>query len=163
MGNINLPDGQQELPFFPPPPGNGVHFHIPVHKLQTPVFNFHQERRFHFQAAKLPCSWPLLCQKRTVADWQIELLIICCMCYRCCINEQYSITVPWHWGPWGGRLRPRSVYNLPILQRRGGGRGGPLERNHIPARRANFSDARSFLFLLPPLSPHLAAVKNDVV
>lgn len=92
---VNLSDGQQELPLPPLPLHQAVelHFHIPGHKLQTPVFNFHREHRFHFQAAKLPRSWPLLCQKRTVADWHIELLIICCMRYRCCINEQYSITV----------------------------------------------------------------------
>lgn len=51
----------------------------------------------------------------TVADWHIELLIICYMCYRCCINEQCSFTISWHWGPWGGRLRPRSVYKLPFF------------------------------------------------
>lgn len=94
--------------------------------------------------------------------WHSELLIICCMCYRCCINEWCSITISWHWGPWGGRLRPRSVYNLPVLERKGE-KSGPFERNHIPARRANFSDVLSFLFLVPPLRPHLATMKNDVM
>lgn len=34
-----------------------------------------------------------LCQKCTVADWHTGLLIICCMCYRCYLNEWCSITV----------------------------------------------------------------------
>lgn len=35
-------------------------------------------------------------------------------------------------------------------------------QNHIPACRVNFSDVLAFLFLVPSLRPHLAAVKNDV-
>lgn len=51
----------------------------------------------------------------------------------------------------------------PACSGKEGGKSGPLEQNHIPARRADFSDVFSFLCLVPPLRPHLATMKNDVM
>lgn len=68
------------------------------------MFNFQQERRFYFWAAKLPCSRPLLCQKCTVADWQTELLIICYvlqMLHKWTVFYHYFLTL----GPLGWQAK----------------------------------------------------------
>lgn len=77
--------------------------------------------------------------------WDSELLIICSMCYRCCISEWCSITISWHWGPWGGRLRPRSVYNLPVLERKGG------KKWPLPAESHSSSQSQFFRCSLFPV------------
>lgn len=89
--------------------------------------------------------------KCTVADWHIELLIHRYMRYRCCINERRSITVPWQWGPRGGRLRPRSVYNLPTLAKKKEKGDKKKEKRRVaPYCRITFQLAESIfqMFLL---------------
>lgn len=85
-----------------------------------------------------------LCQKCTVADWHVGLLIICSMCYRCCTSERCSITVPWRRGPWGDRLRPRSVYNLPVLEGKG------KKKKVAPSSRITFQPAEPIFQMFSP-------------
>ena len=65
-------------------------------------------------------------------------------------------------GPLGWQAKTQ-ICLQPACSGEKGGKSGPSEQNHIPACKASFSDVRSVLFLVLPLKPHLAMMKNDVM